>query len=462
MSEKPSPEKGTGSGGVVYRDAGDLPRKATGSILIVEDSKTQAEYLRAIIQEEGYPVVLAMNGCDALKQIAVERPIMVLTDIIMPEMDGYELCSRIKQDKKSSDIPVILVTRLFNPEDVIKGLAAGADNFIIKPFKPADIRSRIRTILSEPEKPGPDELCSMLEVSVAKTTHVISSSRIQILNILLSTYEAAVNNNWELQEAQEQLNASHEELVSSNEQLLQAVTELRQSNQALEQENAERRRVEKALDEANKKLNLLSGITRHDINNQLLALNGYVELLHSEISDPSFEHYFSRIKKASSQITAMIRFTREYESIGIRTPVWQDLQTLVNSAGKGVIPGQIMLKNDIPSGREVFADPLIVKVFFNLIDNAIRHGGRITTIRFSVEVRNGDRIIVCEDDGEGVVTEEKERIFDRAFGKNTGFGLPISRDILNITGSTMKETGEPGKGARFEILLPAGTFRETG
>ncbi|MFA6226268.1 MAG: ATP-binding protein [Methanoregula sp.] len=135
---------------------------------------------------------------------------------------------------------------------------------------------------------------------------------------------------------------------------------------------------------------------------------------------------------------------------------------MVNSAGKGVIPGQVTLKNDIPSGREVFADSLIVKVLYNLIDNTIRHGGRNTTIRFSAEARNGDLIIICEDDGEGVVTEEKERIFDRAFGKNTGFGLPISRESLNITDITMKDTGEPGKGARFEIVVPPVTFRKTG
>jgi signal transduction histidine kinase len=220
--------------------------------------------------------------------------------------------------------------------------------------------------------------------------------------------------------------------------------------------------MEKALNEANNKLSLLSSITRHDINNQLLTLNGFVELLHNEIPDPAFDHYFSRIIKASDQITAMIRFTREYEKIGVHVPVWQDLQNLANSAEKGVIPGQIQFKNDLPAGTEVYADPLIVKVFFNLIDNAIRHGGGITNIRFSSESRNGDRIIVCEDDGEGVPAGEKERIFDWAFGKNTGFGLPISREILNITGITMRETGETGKGARFEITVPPGKFRETG
>jgi DNA-binding response OmpR family regulator len=462
MSEKPAPPHGTDLDAVACCVAEDRSTKATGTILIVEDSRTQAEYLRAILEKEGYPIALAMNGREALEQVAIDRPMMVLTDIVMPEMDGYELCKRIKQDKKSSEIPVILVTQLFNPEDVIKGLAAGADDFIIKPFEPAHIRSRISTILSHLEKPDPDELRSPFEVTVANTTYVISASRLRIFNILLSTYEAAVNNNQELQKAQEQLNAFNEELVASNDQLMQAATDLRNSNLALEQENIERKRVEKALDEANKKLSLLSGITRHDINNQLLTLNGFIELLHREIHDPSLEHYFSRITKASSQITAMVRFTQEYDKIGIRSTVWQDLTTLVNSAEKGFIPGQITIKNDLPAGTEVFADPLIVKVFFNLIDNAIRHGGQITTIRFSLEERNGDRIIVCEDDGDGVVANDKARIFDWEFGKNTGFGLAISREILDITGITIIENGVPGKGARFEIIMPSGTFRETG
>jgi PAS domain S-box-containing protein len=222
-----------------------------------------------------------------------------------------------------------------------------------------------------------------------------------------------------------------------------------------------RKHMEDAILRANKQLNLLSSITRHDINNQLQVLNGFAELLRIKIPDPSFEDYFSRIIEASSQITSMIRFTKEYEEIGIHAAVWQDLQTLLNSAGKGATLGQVTLKNDLPANTEVFADPLIVKVFFNLIDNALRHGGRITTIRFSFEARNGDGIIVYEDDGEGVPEENKEKIFMRGFGKNTGFGLTISREILDITGITIKETGEPGKGARFEITVPMGVYRFT-
>ena len=120
---------------------------------------------------------------------------------------------------------------------------------------------------------------------------------------------------------------------------------------------------------------------------------------------------------------------------------------------------QIFMANEIPAGSEVLADPMIVKVFFNLVDNAVRHGGKITTIRFSVEERNGDHVIVCEDDGVGIPAEEKEKIFERGFGKNTGLGLYLSREILDITGITIRETGGPGKGARFEMTVPKGVYR---
>jgi signal transduction histidine kinase len=124
-------------------------------------------------------------------------------------------------------------------------------------------------------------------------------------------------------------------------------------------------------------------------------------------------------------------------------------------------PGKTrVMKNNFPDGTEVFADPLIVKVLFNLIDNAVRYGGKITTIRFSVEEREGDHhFVVCEDDGEGVLAGEKERIFDRGFRKNIGLGLAISREILSITGLTIQETGRAGAGSRFEIGVPAGCFR---
>jgi signal transduction histidine kinase len=225
-----------------------------------------------------------------------------------------------------------------------------------------------------------------------------------------------------------------------------------------------RKLAEEALRLANKKLNLLSGITRHDINNQLLALNGFLKLLHNKAQDPTLEDYFTRIKRSSDRISTMILFTREYEEIGVHAPVWQEVRTLVDLAAKDAPLGKIMVKNNLPAGHEVLADPLVVKVFYNLMDNAIRYGGKITTIGFSI-LESGDvHLIVCEDDGEGIPADEKEKIFERGFGKTTGMGLALSKEILDITGITIKETGEPGKGARFEMTVPKGMWRyaETG
>ena len=223
----------------------------------------------------------------------------------------------------------------------------------------------------------------------------------------------------------------------------------------------ERKLAEEALRQANKKLTLLSGITRHDINNQLLTLNGFLEYLHKKSPDPTLETFFTKITNASSRISSMIQFTKEYEQIGVNDPVWHDCQKLVDTAAKQAPIGQVMIKNDLPAGAELFADPLVVKVCYNLMDNAVRHGGKITTIQFSFEEHDKDHIIVCEDDGNGIPVDEKEKIFDRGYGKNTGLGLTLCREILDITGITIRETGEPGKGARFEMTVPEGAYRLT-
>jgi PAS domain S-box-containing protein len=223
----------------------------------------------------------------------------------------------------------------------------------------------------------------------------------------------------------------------------------------------ERKRAEEALASANKKLNLLSSITRHDINNQLSVLVGYLRILEKKQPDNSFNEYFLKVSTSAERISAMIQFTKTYESIGVNAAVWQDCRTLADTAAKQAPLGQVMVKNDLPAGTEVFSDSLIVKVFYNLMDNAARYGGKITMIHFSFEEREGNKIIVCEDDGVGVPVEEKEKIFERGFGKNTGLGLALAREILDITGITIRETGEPGKGARFEMTVPKGAWRIT-
>jgi PAS domain S-box-containing protein len=229
------------------------------------------------------------------------------------------------------------------------------------------------------------------------------------------------------------------------------------------QDVTEQRKAEQALVQANAKLNLLSGITRHDINNQLTALQAYLSLIGNTPPDTPKNKYLEKAEQAAERISAFIEFTREYESIGIQAPVWLDCRTLIDTAiRQAPLLDRVAAKNDIPAGVEMFADPLVVKVFYNLMDNAVRYGEKITSIRFSSRKHGDDYVIVCEDDGVGVPAEEKEKIFERGFGKHTGLGLALSREILSITGIMITETGEPGKGARFEITVPKGAYRFAG
>jgi signal transduction histidine kinase len=150
----------------------------------------------------------------------------------------------------------------------------------------------------------------------------------------------------------------------------------------------------------------------------------------------------------------MIRFTKEYEDIGVRAPIWQDVQELVRTASEGVHLENVVVVNDVPAGIEVFADPLISKVFNNLMSNAVKHGGNLTTIHFFAKDVDGACAIVCEDDGQGISADARQNLFVHGFEKDHGLGLFLSREILSITGITIEEASEPGRGARFVMTVP--------
>ncbi|MDD1771083.1 MAG: PAS domain S-box protein [Methanomassiliicoccales archaeon] len=217
--------------------------------------------------------------------------------------------------------------------------------------------------------------------------------------------------------------------------------------------------AERALQEVNKKLNLLSNISRHDIRNQLTALTGNLALLQRHHTTLRSDERYLRAVDAARRISSMIDFTQEYEEIGVRTPLWQDLRGLVEAGAADVALGSVKLMNDLPAGIEIFADPLASKAFHNLVDNAIRHGGTTTRIRFYSEMRDGHHVVICEDDGVGVPADLKERIFTYSAAKT--HGLFLSQEVLSITGVTIAEVGEPGKGARFLMDIPPEGLRST-
>ena len=223
----------------------------------------------------------------------------------------------------------------------------------------------------------------------------------------------------------------------------------------------ENKRAEKALLQANKQLNLLSSITRHDILNHLTALRGYLELSRQKNQDPLIAEFISKEEKVTEAMQIQIEFTRNYQDIGTQAPKWQNLEEIIGSAIVQLKP-VITDMNFALNNAEIFADPLLEKVFYNLMENSFRHGDHVTCIDFSAKEMENGLIVSYSDNGVGITSDDKKKLFRKGFGKHTGLGLFLSREILDITGITIQETGEPGKGARFEMTVPKGRWRTTG
>ena len=221
----------------------------------------------------------------------------------------------------------------------------------------------------------------------------------------------------------------------------------------------ERKATLEALRIAGRKISLLTQVTRHDINNLISALSGYLLLLKENPDDPARESYVSACMEIAEKIHNQLQFTREYQEIGAKKPDWTDLELVFSQVLSELQTGAVVIRVD-PLHAEVFSDPMIVKVFYNIIENSLRHGGTVSQVHVSAEPeKDGTLQIVIMDDGVGIPADDKEQIFRYGFGNNTGLGLAVSRDILSLTGITITETGEPGNGARFEIVVPQYSWR---
>jgi len=219
------------------------------------------------------------------------------------------------------------------------------------------------------------------------------------------------------------------------------------------------KRTEYALHEANQRVRLLSGLTRHDVINQIAIIKGVKELTINCSDIPSLQNFLSIADEAADRITTLIRFTLEYEEIGMHPSRWQSISSLIDSVILEAPIGNITLKNETIRDLEIYSDTIIQKVFSTLVDNALRHGKNTSNIRFFCLEKENKIYLICEDDGGGISSSEKELIFNKGFGKNTGIGLFMAQEILSIYDFSISETGVFGEGARFEIEIPEGKFR---
>lgn len=211
---------------------------------------------------------------------------------------------------------------------------------------------------------------------------------------------------------------------------------------------------------SHKKLSLLNNIIRHDILNTVTGLIGLEDMAAAQVTDEKVSRLLSDMKETTGRIRRQIAFTGDYQRIGVKAPQWQELSLCIIQAKEAVSCGKVRIGIPQAESFAICADPMLEKVFYNLLDNALRYGGeKLSRIVFEARVEGPGLLITCEDDGQGVPAADKEKIFQSGFGKNTGQGLFLAREILGISKITIRETGTPGSGARFEIAVPEGAWR---
>jgi PAS domain S-box-containing protein len=229
--------------------------------------------------------------------------------------------------------------------------------------------------------------------------------------------------------------------------------------QSVGRDNTDLKQAEEAVKLANEKLRLLANITRHDIMNQLTALKAYLEIAEEDESDPDKRDLIKKEQRIAASIEEQILFTRDYQKVGINAPAWQTVSESLLRPVRSFLMQNVKVEID-STDLEIFADPLFEKVFYNLIDNSLRYGGeQMDTIRFTCKETKKGLVCSYEDNGVGIPPSDKPHIFTRGFGRHTGLGMFLSREILAITGLTIIENGEFGNGARFEITVPPGAYR---
>ncbi|MDD1694706.1 MAG: ATP-binding protein [Methanoregula sp.] len=220
----------------------------------------------------------------------------------------------------------------------------------------------------------------------------------------------------------------------------------------------DRKNAESSVAKANRKLNLLSGIVRHDVKNKLTALFLYLDLASECKAEDERREDLARVRASADGIRNLVDFTQKYQDLGVAAPTWQNVGEILKEAKSHLNCSGIRVVDET-NGLELLADNLFERVIYNLLDNALRYARGMQTFSVRYMLKDDALTLYAEDDGQGVPDDEKERIFERGFGKNTGLGLFLVREILGITEITIRETGEPGKGARFEMTVPPGAFR---
>lgn len=415
------------------------------TILVVEDSPTQALLLKEELEGKGFNVSCAKNGMEGLRMAQEHPPTLMISDIDMPEMNGYELCKKIRSDENLSTIPFIILTSLSDTMDVIRAIECGANYFFTKPFNMPLLLTYLHDILENRKIPKAAE--RKIKFSFQGVEYVLPANPEQIIDLFISTYLGAQQKNLELKEANFKVNQAHKELTEKNEELAKLNV---QKNQFL-------------------------GMAAHDLRNPLGIIQGFSEmLLHFEknIDEKSLKK-IQHIKNTSSY---MLHLVNELLDISViesgKVHLSLSKQNLADLIKNNITLNESMAERkqitlafaSNQNTLEVLCDPLkIEQVLNNLITNAIKFSKSGTTIEIELSKTDREAIFAVKDQGPGISPAEKERIFHsfvkgsaKATGgeASTGLGLAIAKKIIAEHKGRIWIESELEKGSTFFVALP--------
>jgi signal transduction histidine kinase len=451
-------------------------------ILIAEDSPTQAAKLKLLLEAKGYRARIAGNGRLALDAIRQHRPQLVLSDILMPELDGYGLCREIKSQPELRDLPVILVTSLIDPEDIVRGLECGADNFIRKPYNDEYLLARIEQVLMNRRLRDGQQDGDGIAVYFNGAHHHINAERRQILDLLISTYEQAVLVNEQLQARERQVNELNVRLAHHAAQLEATNREIAHQNLQLEQ--ASRLKSE-----------FLANMS-HELRTPLNAVIGFSEALKSGLLGPlaapqvdAIGDVYESGKHLLSLINDILDLSKvEAGKMELElepTDVQRLMQSTANVFREKASSAQVQLRLQMEAVGWAMVDQRKMRqIIYNLVSNAIK----FTPAKGSVVLRMClmaasqiplDKVVGGElgaaasvpqfltirvsDTGIGINETDRSRLFqpfvqlDSGLARKyegTGLGLALVKQMVDLHGGVVTLSSEPGQGSEFTVWLP--------
>jgi len=481
----------------------DEPEQVRGKILVVDDYPANVKLLERNLQAAGYETVAAGDGQEALEKVQAEKPDLILLDIMMPKLDGFEVCRRLRADEATAVIPIIMVTALKETEDRIRGLEAGADDFISKPFDRAELLARVKSLLAI------KYYRSML--AEREKFHAVIQD--------LSHGILITDGRWRIEtvsrRAAELLDTADENLIGRDLADALAAFRVEPSLDALRQATARAVTVELAQEDRRPPRYLAGRYTRimgpsgqlhnaalvfrdvtemrrkeklkrdflllisHKLKTPLTIVGGYLSLIdqgrYGEVPPAMAEAVrtsLAKVKELSDLVEKVLSYASltasELERAG-QLVALGDLVPRVRDRIAERYPNRrvawmIDLPDHLPRARA--PEELLTIVVDNLLDNAVKFGDK-EPIEVQVTAREleGRRleVTVC-DNGPGMSMAQRETVFsafsqlEETFTGNTagmGLGLSTAQRLVESWGGTIDYTSVPGQGTRFSFTVPS-------